>query len=142
MLPSYWHASVVSFWLTYVSLFFCSPFLAWGAKRLTINWSSDWTEFFDSSGNPLPQGDPSINQDGAAVQLGYFSQATTDDLFAGEWVPLTWSTTVGDTLDRYEEGYGDGFFSFNVHFEENSSQFVQVYGDDDLGSYTTESSTL
>ena len=137
MLPSYWQASVVSFWLTYVSLFLLLPISTWGAKRLTINWSSDWTEFFDSSGNPLPQGDPSINQDGAAVQLGYFSQATAGNLFAGEWVPLTWSTTVGDSSDL--TGYGDGFFSFTVHFKEGS-QFVQVYDDANGGKYFSESS--
>ena len=56
MSPSYWQASVVSFWLTYVSLFLLLPISTWGVKRLTVNWSSDWTEFFDSSGNPLPQG--------------------------------------------------------------------------------------
>ena len=62
-------ARVVSFWLAYVAISLLHPISTWGAKRLTINWSSDWTEFFDSSGNPLSQGDSSINQDGAAVQL-------------------------------------------------------------------------
>ena len=108
----------------------------WGAKTLTINWSSDWMEFLDASGTALSQGDAAENQDGAALQLGYFTEATADNLFAGEWKHLTWATTSGDTADL--TGYGDGTFSFTVYFQEGT-RYVQVYGAErDSGAYKTE----
>ena len=107
----------------------------WAARTLSINWSSDFTEFYDVSGSVLSQANVSINQDGAVVQLGYFSQAVADNLFAGDWVPLTWATSIGDTKDL--TGYGDGTFSFTVHFKEGS-KYVQVFGENDIGGYKTE----
>lgn len=125
----------VSAILTLSVLFLCSSSVSKAAKTLSINWSSDWTEFNDASGNALSQGIATVNGDGAAVQLGYFTQATAGNLFAGDWVPLTWSTSIGDTKDL--TGYGDGTFSFTVHFKDGT-QFVQVYDDGDSGKYTTE----
>jgi hypothetical protein len=107
----------------------------WAARTLSINWSSDFTEFYDASGSVLSQANASINQDGAVVQLGYFSQSVADNLFAGEWIPLTWATSIGDTKDL--TGYGDGTFSFTVHFKEGS-KYVQVFGENDIGGYKTE----
>ena len=137
MLPSVRLARLESFCLALSALCLCLPIDSRGAKTLSINWSSDWTEFNDSSGNALSQGVVTANQDGAAVQLGYFSQATAENLFAGDWTPLTWATSIGDTKDL--TGYGDGTFSFTVHFKEDS-QFVQVYDDADTGKYNTEAS--
>ena len=139
MLPSHWQARVVSFWLAYIAIVLLHPISSWGAKSLTVNWSNAWADefFVDSSGNGLSQGDPAINQDGAAVQLGYFTQATSESLFAGDWVPLTWSTTIGDSTDL--TGFDDGFFIFTTFFKQDS-QFVQVYDDGDSGNYFTESS--
>ena len=51
-------------------------------------------EFLDASGTALSQGDADKNQDGAALQLGYFTEATADNLFAGKWkkgsIPYLW----------------------------------------------------
>ena len=107
----------------------------WAARTLSINWSSDFTEFYDTVGSVLSQTNASVNQDGAVVQLGYFSQAVSDNLFAGEWVPLTSLTSIGDTKDL--TGYGDGTFSFTVHFKEGS-KYVQVFDENDIGGYKTE----
>ena len=86
----------------------------------------------------FPKGDPSINQDGAAVQLGYFSQATAEN-----------SSPVSGFLNMVDHGWsilatqsdGDGFFSFTVHFKEGS-QFVQVYDDTNEGEISRNHRTL
>ena len=96
----------VSAILTLSVLFLCTSSVSKAAKTLSINWSSDWTEFNDASGNALSQGIKTVNGDGAAVQLGYFTQATAGNLFAGDWVPLT---VLGQDVHAFSllvEGHG------------------------------------
>lgn len=116
--------------LSHVSLNLC------GVPRLTINWSSDFTQFYNQNGQPLSQGVPNMNQDGAVVQLGYFSDATAQNLFAGEWIPLTLNTSIGDSQDL--TGFGNGYFSFTSYFV-SGSQFVPIYPSNTIGTYQTQS---
>ncbi len=103
------------------------------AKALTINWSG-YTDFLDSAGVPLSQGNAGINQDGALIQLGYFTESTLGNLFAGVWTPLTYGTSIGDSADL--SGLGDGQSEFTFIFKEGSN-FVWVYDKSD-GYYLTE----
>lgn len=105
--------------------------------RLTINWSSDFTEFYNNLGQPLTQGLPNLNQDGAVVQLGYFTEATAQNLFAGDWIPLTLRTSIGDSQDL--KGFGNGYFSFTSYFVKDS-QYVQTYPANTIGTYQTQAS--
>ena len=126
------------FVLGFVLLHGTNPLLA--TPRLTVNWASDWVEFKNHLNVPLSEGDPSVNQDGALIQLGYFTNSSDANLFAGDWVPLTLETTIGDTVDL--SGYGDGYFSF-ISFFVDGSPFVPIYDDPESrsnppGSYITQ----
>ncbi len=78
------------------------------------------TELRDFNGNLLTSGTSSTN-DGAVLQLGYYTLATTLDPFSGVWVPLTGEgsgnpsySTIGDkdlTDGRFL--FGQGFSSLN-----------------------------
>lgn len=66
-------------------------------------------QLFDQTGVALEGGaiGAGNNGDGAILQIGYFTNATSADLFAGQWVPLTganslnpvFNTTVGDGIN-------------------------------------------
>ena len=62
------------------------------------------------------------NGDGDLVELGYFSEASTDSPFSGSWIPLTKQTKVGDSSSGY--GFGNGMFIFTSNFQRNSDQVV------------------
>jgi hypothetical protein len=121
--------------IIWLSTFYIN-FSASARSRLTINWTSDFTEFYDHLGLPLSQGSPSLNQDGAIVQLGFFTGASEQNLFEGEWVPLTLETSIGDTQDH--TGYGSGYFSFTSYFQDGR-QFVPIYPANTKGTYQTQS---
>ena len=77
------------------------------------------------------------DHDGAVIQLGYFSNATSADLFAGTWIPLSgegssgfagpntnFRTTIGDNRDN---GVGDGQFATQLLFTDaNPSSFQNL----------------
>lgn len=56
----------------------------------------------DNNGVPLTSGTKAVDGDGAIIQIGYYSLATTSDPFAGNWVALAGpgtgveTKTVGD----------------------------------------------
>lgn len=66
-------------------------------------------QMFDQAGVALDGGaiGAGNNGDGAILQIGYFTNATTGNLFTGQWVPLTgegslnplFDTTVGDGIN-------------------------------------------
>lgn len=61
------------------------------AATLNIFYSNDNTPGFelrDIAGIPLTPGLPLVSQDGAVLQVGYFTLATTENPFAGGWVTM------------------------------------------------------
>jgi hypothetical protein len=79
-------------------------------------------ELNDNAGVPLTQGNPAVDQDGAVIQVGYYTLATTSDPFAGDWVPMIGPgqsdplyATIGD-----KGGKGAGLFSGEGGFGETS----------------------
>lgn len=103
---------------------------------LTVIWESfdENKKFLDHLGQPLTQGQPGKNKDGAIIQLGYFSASTSQNLFAGEWTPLVLETSIGDSEDL--SGLGDGVFSFTTFFTDGTP-FVPIYDPTRPGTYTT-----
>lgn len=63
--------------------------------------------------------------DGAIIQLGYYTQATLTNLFAGEWVPLTgegsrnpiFDTTVGDGINTNTQASPGNRFGSTIIFD-------------------------
>lgn len=122
----------------------CATASVYAQSTTTVNWfNSSATAFKDSNGTALLQGAAGTNSDGMLVQLGYYSNATSTNKFAGTWVPLTGvtgstRTTIGDS--RNLQGSGNGVIAFNTFFLD-ASQTVQVYDPDfDNGAYQTKSS--
>lgn len=91
------------------------------AQVLTIGLNIDSGSYtLKNSDNltPLSGGLSSVVGDGDVVQIGYYTAATSGNLFAGTWVPLTGNggansdfaaTSIGDNPDA---GAGDGSFAF------------------------------
>lgn len=65
------------------------------ASTLVIWHNSSGTELRDFEGNPLFDGPVNNAYDGDIIQIGYYTQATTANPFAGIWTPLQ-SSTIGD----------------------------------------------
>lgn len=108
------------------------------ASTTTVTWSNNASTLLrDSSGTPLSQNAPTVNQDGALVQLGYFSGGTTGGNFSGTWIPLTMGTTIGDSSNLL--GSGNGQISFTT-FYEDLKNVASIYINEDLGHYDTTSS--
>jgi hypothetical protein len=104
----------------------------------TVNWRNNGeTVFRDSSGIPLSQGNSATNQDGMRIELGYYKSGTFENPFAGNWVPLTLTTSVGDSFNL--TGTGNGRINFASFFQLNSD-VVQIYVPGDPGAYLTNSS--
>ena len=98
-------------------------------RQIVIHWSSETTAghtnlLKDINGDLLSAG-TSNNGDGCLVTLGYFDNAlATGNPFAGNWIPLTFGTRLGDSSSGY--GFEDGMFSFTTVFSEDSDT-VSVY---------------
>lgn len=81
------------------------------------------TELRNLNGNLLTSGSNDAD-DGAILQLGYYTMATTLNPFAGSWVPITgegsgnsFYSTVGDKgMQDGLFGIGLGFFTPNANF--------------------------
>jgi len=123
--------------------------LAWSQGTPASTTRVDWQNgnpgqsaffFRDAAGMLLSQGTTS-NNDGMLVQLGYFSDATAANNFAGAWTPLTGfggapRTTIGDNVAQ--TGRGDGRIGFSTTFRFGTNQgqvFDPMAGN---GSYVTE----
>ncbi len=67
-----------------------------------INWhNTQGTELRNLQGDPLTHGVPGRNYSGAIIQLGYYTFATTESPFVGEWISIS-----GDLLTIGEKGHG------------------------------------
>lgn len=90
-------------------LVFVAPF-AFSATGDSTDVFFQWTDnagrFLDSAGVALVRGNSTAFGDGAIVQLGYYSAATTADNFAGTWVALTGEGGANSTYA--DVGIGDG----------------------------------
>lgn len=82
-------------------------------------------ELRDAAGTPLTQGEAAVDQDGAVLQVGYYSLATSSNPFAGEWVPMIgpalfdpFFATIGD-----KGGMGAGLFSRDGGFGDTPAGF-------------------
>ena len=102
--------------------------------QIVIHWSTltetaNAYRLQDRNGIPL-DGGLAVNGDGSLATLGYFDQATVSEPFKGNWIPMTFGTTVGDSSSGY--GYDDGMFSFTTIFTRGSNQ-VLVYPNEPAG---------
>lgn len=76
----------------------------------------------DMSGNLLTAGTASAG-DGAILQLGYYSAATAADPFAGAWIVMAGSDTIGDKSGDLSAGK----FSLSYQFKDDY-KFIPVAG--------------
>ena len=90
----------------------------WAQALTTVNFDSGGKLVFDqntAATNPLTAG-PAGDGNGAVLQLGYYSLASTADNFAGTWIPLTGETsantaTVPHSTETYNQtSIGDILF--------------------------------
>lgn len=94
------------------------------AAIATVNFDSGSQSLYNLNGSTLlTGGSPSIDGDGAVLQLGYFSAATSSQPFNGNWIALTGeggansafaNTTVGNS---FEAGAGNGTFAMSLTFD-------------------------
>jgi uncharacterized repeat protein (TIGR02543 family) len=102
--------------------------------QIVIHWSTltesaNAYRLQDRDDLPL-DGGLAVNGDGSLATLGYFDEATSPEPFKGNWIPLTFGTTVGDSSSGY--GYDDGMFSFTTVFTRGTNQ-VLVYPNEPAG---------
>ncbi len=115
------------------------------AASTQVNWQNTaGTELRDLNGNLLTRGTDNAD-DGAILQLGYYTMATTLNPFAGAWVPLTgegsgnsFYSTVGDKamLDgRFAIGLS--FFDTNVNIPNGGTPLaIRFYNSTSISSST------
>ncbi len=90
-----------------VQLLLAIPMLA--ASTLSLTYSNDTAPGFafkDVTGALLTPGLELVSQDGAVLEVGYYTLATTENPFAGAWVtmvgpsiPASTFATIGDKTD-------------------------------------------
>lgn len=92
------------------------------ATTIEITLASNSVVLSDNGGKPLSAG-TAINGDGTILQLGYYSNATTINPFAGAWVLMSgpgtvFQTTIGDA-DQTAGG-----FKLDLVFTEGALDFT------------------
>ena len=109
------------FSLVLLALLLGSPLCA---QNLTIGLyidSGSYTLMNKDDLTPLSGGVGTVVGDGDVVQFGYYTNATSGNLFAGTWVPLTGdggansafnTTSIGDNPDAVGGGNTNGTFAF------------------------------
>lgn len=107
-----------------------------GVNQRQIVLNSQQATFVDIEGTPLDLGELKLNQDGDLIQLGYFAEASTSNLFQGDWVPLTEALHFGDSSTL--SGGNPGQFQVSILFLDGTDE-VTVYPDA-AGVYLTNSS--
>lgn len=105
-----------------------SPLIA--NPKFSIVWSTETrttsVNLLKDSNFSLLQSGNALNGDGDLVELGYFNEGNSTHPFAGDWIPLSLSTHVGDASSGY--GYSDGIFSFRSTFTRDSSLVSHYWG--------------
>ena len=132
------HGEKIAFFLIPRSSFFCILFFAhsqdqysqiqisqlFGPQRITIQALISQAE--EGIKLPLSAG-TQANGDGDLVELGYYSgefmiKTIYPERFAGDWIPLTLNTRIGDSSSGF--GFDDGKFAFSTSFSQNSNSVV------------------
>jgi len=122
-LHKYMHKNTIKkTWLLFIA-FFTVLCASANSPQITIVWSTENYDpnaaiLTDESEVPLSAGIQG-NGDGDLVELGYYSLATTDNPFEGEWVALSQNTRVGDSSTGY--GFDDGKFAFTSTFTKDEN---------------------
>ena len=111
-----------------------TPLVAVDQIQFLLNSQS--ATFLDTDGNPITAGEATANQDGGLIQLGYFSEATAENPFAGDWIPLSNGPHFGDSATL--SGSQAGTFQASIIYLENSP-IATVYPAD-TGEYQVLSS--
>ena len=96
------------------------------AASVLIRWqNSTGYELKDQVGTFLGNGELATPGDGTALELGYYSLATTNSPFAGDWIPFTGpsslegqATTIGDKFQ------GLGLFSIGSQYHTELHPFI------------------
>ena len=102
-----------------------------GAQALTtVNLSSGGQRLYSSAtftaANLLTAGNTATTGDGAVLQLGYFSTATTANNFSGTFIPLSGQTSLNTAYsntsigDNAASGAGAGQFVLSLSFTTGS----------------------
>ena len=112
------------------------PLIGVNQRQIVLN--SQQAAFLDVDGTPLKLGELKQNTDGDLIQLGYFSEASTSNLFQGDWVPLTAGLYFGDSSTL--SGGNPGQFQVSILFLDGSD-IVTVYPDA-AGSFQTQASHI
>jgi hypothetical protein len=109
------------------AMYFVISFLSlWShahAAALVIDYSNNNSpgfELLDNSGVPLSPGLEFVEHDGAVLEVGYFSLATTENPFAGAWVTMAGPSIPSATYATIEDmAYGlPGHFNRSAGFGE------------------------
>ena len=107
--------------------------VSFGAAITTVNVSI-LKLLTDENGVALSGGLTGIDNDGAVIQLGYYDQSTTSNLFAGQWVPLT---GVGSFNPQFNTTVGDG-----IPTDPSNRAIFQVSFDPDVNSHLPALTTI
>ncbi len=91
------------------------------AATIVLNYSNDHAPGFelkDLSGTPLTPGKEAVSQDGAILEVGYYSLATTDNPFGGEWVTMVGPSILSPAYATIGDKTGDipGLFGRDAAF--------------------------
>ena len=84
-----------------------------------VNWDSGSYSLRNSTGTAAITGGTTADHNGAVLQLGYFDSATSGNLFAGTWIPITGEGSLNTAFnntrvgDYTVNGAGDGSFAFS-----------------------------
>ena len=110
--------------LAITGLFILASVADGDAAIATVSFDSGSKMVYDLNGTTvLTGGSPTIDGDGAVLQLGYFSSATSSQPFSGTWIALTGEggansafadTTVGNL---FSQGAGHGTFAMTLTFD-------------------------
>lgn len=82
---------------------------------------------------PLSGGVEAVVGDGDVIQFGYYTNATSSNLFSGTWVPLTGNggansafntTSIGDNPDTVGAGNTNGTFAFSSNGSTPSDTYI------------------
>ena len=104
---------------------FAYLFAIWPATATTVilhNLVPNGTGLKDMSGSVLTAGTAAAG-DGAILQLGYYSAATAANPFAGTWIVMAGSDTIGDKSGDLSAGK----FSLSYQFKDDYS-FIPAAG--------------
>ena len=84
-----------------------------------VNWDSGSYTLRNVTNTAPITGGTAADHNGAVLQLGYFDSATTGNLFAGNWIPITGENSLNTAFnntrvgDYTANGAADGSFAFS-----------------------------